>query len=140
MLDDHQQKNFNKLYCSCFPMLPGSLSLESLGNGYKPPKNKLVAHLFNGFHLNDHCHSGFIFRRLLCCNERLHRFYAMFTPIPMFHSDCRVVPIGEASVIIAVSSAHRKNSLEAVQYCIDTLKATVPIWKKVETLDFLMSF
>ena len=44
---------------------------------------------------------------------------------------CRVVPIGEASVIIAVSSAHRKNSLEAVQYCIDTLKATVPIWKKV---------
>ena len=43
----------------------------------------------------------------------------------------RVVPIGEASVIIAVSSAHRKNSLEAVQYCIDTLKATVPIWKKV---------
>lgn len=49
----------------------------------------------------------------------------------MLHSDCRVVPIGEASVIIAVSSAHRKNSLEAVQYCIDTLKATVPIWKKV---------
>lgn len=42
-----------------------------------------------------------------------------------------MVPIGEASVIIAVSSAHRKNSLEAVQYCIDTLKATVPIWKKV---------
>ena len=49
----------------------------------------------------------------------------------MLHSDCRVVPIGEASVIIAASSAHRKNSLEAVQYCIDTLKATVPIWKKV---------
>ena len=34
-------------------------------------------------------------------------------------------------MIIAVSSAHRMNSLEAVQYCIDTLKATVPIWKKV---------
>lgn len=49
----------------------------------------------------------------------------------MLNFDCRVVPIGEASVIIAVSSAHRKNSLEAVQYCIDTLKATVPIWKKV---------
>ena len=48
-----------------------------------------------------------------------------------------MVPIGEASVIIAVSSAHRKNSLEAVQYCIDTLKATVPIWKKV--LFFIIS-
>ena len=44
---------------------------------------------------------------------------------------CRVVPISEASVVIAISSVHRKDSLEAVQYCIDTLKATVPIWKKV---------
>ncbi|XP_071845183.1 molybdopterin synthase catalytic subunit-like [Apostichopus japonicus] len=40
------------------------------------------------------------------------------------------VPITEASVIISVSSPHRKESLEAVEYCIDTLKATVPIWKK----------
>ena len=43
----------------------------------------------------------------------------------------RLVPIGEASVIIAVSSPHRQESLSAVQYAIDTLKATVPIWKKV---------
>ncbi|XP_028399025.1 molybdopterin synthase catalytic subunit-like isoform X2 [Dendronephthya gigantea] len=41
-----------------------------------------------------------------------------------------LVPISEASVVIAISSVHRKESLEAVQYCIDTLKATVPIWKK----------
>ncbi|CAB3981281.1 molybdopterin synthase catalytic subunit-like [Paramuricea clavata] len=41
-----------------------------------------------------------------------------------------LVPISEASVVIAISSVHRKDSLEAVQYCIDTLKATVPIWKK----------
>ncbi|XP_068693112.1 molybdopterin synthase catalytic subunit-like isoform X2 [Montipora capricornis] len=49
--------------------------------------------------------------------------------IAIFHR-IGVVPIGEASVIVAVSSAHRKNSLEATHYCIDTLKATVPIWKK----------
>uniref|UniRef100_A0A8C5UB59 Molybdenum cofactor synthesis 2 n=1 Tax=Malurus cyaneus samueli TaxID=2593467 RepID=A0A8C5UB59_9PASS len=42
-----------------------------------------------------------------------------------------VVPITEASVIIAVSSPHRAESLEAVTYCINTLKASVPIWKKV---------
>jgi len=36
----------------------------------------------------------------------------------------------EASVIIAISSPHRKSSLEAVQFAIDELKATVPIWKK----------
>lgn len=42
-----------------------------------------------------------------------------------------MVPITEASVIIAVSSPHRTESLEAVMYCINTLKASVPIWKKV---------
>lgn len=41
-----------------------------------------------------------------------------------------VVPIKEASIIIAVSSPHRHEALSAVQYAIDTLKATVPIWKK----------
>lgn len=42
------------------------------------------------------------------------------------------VPIKEASVIIAISSPHRIDSLEAVHYAIDTLKAKVPIWKKVD--------
>lgn len=40
------------------------------------------------------------------------------------------VPIGEEAVVIACSSAHRKESFEACQYAIDTLKETVPIWKK----------
>lgn len=38
--------------------------------------------------------------------------------------------IGEIPVIIAVSAAHRGAAFEACQYCIDTLKETVPIWKK----------
>jgi molybdopterin synthase catalytic subunit len=37
--------------------------------------------------------------------------------------------VGEASVVVAVSSAHRAESLEAARWCIDTLKETVPIWK-----------
>ncbi|KAK2151277.1 hypothetical protein LSH36_368g00038 [Paralvinella palmiformis] len=40
------------------------------------------------------------------------------------------VPVTEASVVIAVSSPHRQESLEAVHYAIDSLKASVPIWKK----------
>jgi len=40
------------------------------------------------------------------------------------------VPVKEASVIIAVSSKHRKDSLECCSWAIDELKATVPIWKK----------
>ena len=38
--------------------------------------------------------------------------------------------IGEIPVIIAVACAHRAAAFEACQYCIDTLKETVPIWKK----------
>jgi molybdopterin synthase catalytic subunit len=38
--------------------------------------------------------------------------------------------IGEASVLIAVSAAHRREAFEACQYAIDTLKQTVPVWKK----------
>ena len=40
------------------------------------------------------------------------------------------VPIGEEAVIIAVSSPHRKEAFAACEYCINTLKETVPIWKK----------
>ena len=38
--------------------------------------------------------------------------------------------IGEVPVIIAVSSAHREAAFQACQFAIDTLKKTVPIWKK----------
>jgi molybdopterin synthase catalytic subunit/molybdopterin converting factor small subunit len=38
--------------------------------------------------------------------------------------------IGETSVLIAVTSAHRRAAFEACRYGIDTLKRTVPIWKK----------
>lgn len=40
------------------------------------------------------------------------------------------VAIGEAAVVIACASAHRKAAFEACAYAIDTLKETVPIWKK----------
>ena len=39
------------------------------------------------------------------------------------------VAVGEASVVIVISSPHRKASLEAVSWAIDELKLTVPIWK-----------
>lgn len=42
--------------------------------------------------------------------------------------------LGESSVICAATSAHRSEAFEAARWCIDTLKATVPIWKR-ETWD-----
>lgn len=55
--------------------------------------------------------------------------------------DCVIVhrlghlPIGEASVAIAVSSPHRQDSFEAGQWLIDTLKQVVPIWKQENWAD-----
>jgi MoaE-MoaD fusion protein len=40
------------------------------------------------------------------------------------------VGIGEPSVVIAVSAAHRAAALEACREAIDRLKETVPLWKK----------
>jgi molybdopterin synthase catalytic subunit len=40
------------------------------------------------------------------------------------------VDIGEASVMIAVSAPHRSDALAACKDAIDTLKQTVPLWKK----------
>src|SRR5215470_10351019 len=38
--------------------------------------------------------------------------------------------IGETSVFIAVSAPHRAAAFDACRFAIDTLKRTVPIWKK----------
>ena len=46
-----------------------------------------------------------------------------------------VVEVGQASVGIAVSSAHRGAAFAACQQAIDTLKLTVPIWKKERYAD-----
>ena len=38
--------------------------------------------------------------------------------------------VGETSVLIIVASAHRAQAFDACRWLIDTLKKTVPIWKK----------
>ena len=43
--------------------------------------------------------------------------------------------IGETSVFIAVSAPHRAAAFEACRYAIDTLKRSVPIWKKEYFVD-----
>ncbi len=45
------------------------------------------------------------------------------------------VALGEASVAVAVSTAHRQAAFEAGQWLIDTLKQVVPIWKKENWAD-----
>jgi len=41
-----------------------------------------------------------------------------------------LLAVGEASVVVATSAPHRDEAFEAARFCIDTLKATAPIWKR----------
>lgn len=38
--------------------------------------------------------------------------------------------VGECSVVVAVSAGHRGEAFDAARHCIDTVKTTVPIWKR----------
>ncbi|MDQ3304636.1 MAG: molybdenum cofactor biosynthesis protein MoaE [Actinomycetota bacterium] len=38
--------------------------------------------------------------------------------------------IGEAAVVVAASAPHRGHAFDGARFCIDTLKESVPIWKK----------
>ena len=38
--------------------------------------------------------------------------------------------VGQVSVLVVLSTPHRREAFAATEYCIDTLKRTVPIWKQ----------
>lgn len=59
--------------------------------------------------------------------EAIGRFAV--TKVAIVHRVGRV-EIGEASVAIAVSAPHRGPAMDACRFVIDTLKASVPIWKR----------
>jgi MoaE-MoaD fusion protein len=69
--------------------------------------------------------------RQLACKAR-ERFAVR--QVTMVHRLGRL-EIGETSVLIVVASAHRSAAFEACRWLIDTLKQTVPIWKKETFID-----
>ena len=48
----------------------------------------------------------------------------------LIHHRTGVLQIGDVPVVIVVAAAHRDAAFDACRYAIDTLKQTVPIWKK----------
>eukprot|EP00536_Pseudo-nitzschia_multiseries_P002576 jgi/Psemu1/183701/e_gw1.34.151.1 len=62
------------------------------------------------------------------CDDACKKF-ASIHKIAAVHilGDC---PVGEASVILACSSPHRRDALRCIEFLIDELKARVPIWKR----------
>ena len=51
------------------------------------------------------------------------------TAVALVHRIGRL-EIGECSVVVVVACPHRAEAFDACRYAIDTLKSTVPIWKK----------
>jgi molybdopterin synthase catalytic subunit len=54
--------------------------------------------------------------------------------VALVHRLGRLV-VGETSVLVVVASAHRGATFDACRWLIDTLKKTVPIWKKEQFVD-----
>ena len=64
-------------------------------------------------------------RKLVADTER--RFE--ISGVALLHRTGRL-ELGEISVAVAIAAPHRVAAIEACRYVIDTLKQTVPIWKK----------
>lgn len=61
------------------------------------------------------------------CDEALARWPGARIAL---HHRLGVLPVGEAAVVVSVSTPHRQAAFEACQYIIDRLKEDVPIFKK----------
>ena len=49
--------------------------------------------------------------------------------LALLHRSGRLA-VGESSVLVVASAPHRAEAFQAARYCIDALKASVPIWKR----------
>lgn len=67
--------------------------------------------------------------RMAALAEQARTRWPMIGRIALIH---RIGPLqlGDSAVLVAVSTPHRPEAFDAVRWCIDTLKADVPIWKK----------
>lgn len=67
--------------------------------------------------------------RLTTLAERARDRWPTLGRVAVLHRTGRIA-IGEASVVVAVSAPHRAEAFEAARWLIDTLKETVPVWKR----------
>ena len=67
--------------------------------------------------------------RLTAVADEARRRWPDLGRVALWHREGRVL-LGESSVVVAVSSPHRGAAFDACEFAIDTLKESVPIWKK----------
>ncbi len=84
-------------------------------------------------HRTGECHRWFICNEDEAADALLTLLLSLFFFFFFFLAG--IVGVGEASVMIAVSSPHRRDSLEGVSWCIDELKRVLCVWKKEQYED-----
>jgi len=83
--------------------------------------------------LDYECYPGMAEKKLAELEEAARQRFSIIECV-IVHRLGHLEP-GEASVVIAVSSAHRGEAFDAGRWLIDTLKQVVPIWKKENWTD-----
>lgn len=83
--------------------------------------------------LNYECYAGMAKKKLAELESQAHQRWPLVATAIVHRIGH--LGLGEASVAIGVSSAHRQDAFEAGKWLIDTLKEVVPIWKQENWAD-----
>lgn len=82
----------------------------------------------NVIRLEYECYEAMALKELKKIAEDVIRLWKVKNVV--IHHRTGILSVGEIAVVIAVGAPHRDAAFDACRYTIDTLKQTVPIWKK----------
>lgn len=74
-------------------------------------------------------HESMALRKMREVAEETRRRFPAISEIGVWHR-IGTLEVGETSLLVAVSSPHRKEAFEACHWCVDRVKEVVPVWKK----------
>ena len=80
-------------------------------------------------HLEYEAHESMALRKLEEAAAQTKKKFPELSEVACWHRVGRL-EIGETSLLVAVSSAHRETAFRACHWAVDRIKETVPVWKK----------
>ena len=121
-----------------YQLLREPIDIAALSRHVRAPEDGAIV-TFDGFvrneshnratlYLDYEAYESMALAKMREIGAQLHEKYRIHR-VAMVHRLGRL-EIGETSVFIAVSAPHRAAAFDACRFAIDTLKCTVPIWKK----------
>lgn len=126
------------LHDDIYRLVRGPIDMAALARHVRGPEDGATV-TFNGFvrnqshnrptlYLDYEAYESMALAKMREIGAQLHEKFAIHR-VAIVHRLGRL-EIGETSVFIAVSAPHRAAAFDACRFAIDTLKRTVPIWKK----------